>query len=86
MLQEETKNNYTAKIILNLHTSRMKGNETFDCFSDLPAGNFTVRIREIECTGGIGVREFIHYHVSVAGVDEFPTEGYLAKYYYNNIK
>ena len=49
--------------------------EAFDCFSGQPAGNYTVTIREIECTGGISVREFVHYHVSVTGVDILSLEG-----------
>ena len=73
------KNNHTTNSSKIIHTSRTGGNETFDCFSDLSAGNFTIMIREIECTGGIGVKEFVHKQISVTGVDKFPTEGYLAK-------
>ena len=63
-------------IIRKLSASKTReASEAFDCFSGLPAGNYTVTIREIECTGGIGVREFVHYHVNVTGVDNLSLEG-----------
>lgn len=43
--------------------------EAFDCISELPTGNYAVRVREIECSGGInGFRELIHQHIGVQGL------------------
>ena len=44
-------------------------NEAFDCISGLQARNYTVSVREIECSGGIGLREFTHSDVIVDGLD-----------------
>ena len=48
--------------------------EAFDCISGLQTGNNTVQIREIECSGGIGLREFIHHQIRVQGLNR-KTEG-----------
>ena len=46
--------------------------EAFDCISDLPTGNFTIQVREVECSGGIGLREFIRQHIRLQGLDRQP--------------
>lgn len=63
----------TTREVLNLTVTRNEGQgsmiEAFDCISGLQTGNYTVRVREIECSGGIGLREFIHQHIRVQGLD-----------------
>ena len=39
--------------------------EAFDCFSRLYSGNYTVNMREIECTGGIGLNVFNRGQTSI---------------------
>ena len=48
--------------------------EAFDCISGLQPGNYTVSGREIECSGGIGLREFnnMHSYIRVDGLDMDP--------------
>ena len=46
--------------------------EAFDCISNLPSGNFTIQVREVECSGGIGLREFIRQHIRLQGLDRQP--------------
>ena len=72
-LQKETNidqndnNNMSTVSTLNFSASKTEAvNEAFDCFSELSAGNYTVKVREIECTGGVGLREFLHNHVMIS--------------------
>ena len=68
-IQEEIENQTSIKAVLNLAIAQNGASiEAFDCFSALPAGNYTVTVREIECTGGLGLREIIHHHVRVNGL------------------
>lgn len=79
-IMEEAMTHQTSTIIrdvFNLTVIRDGGQgstsiEAFDCISDLPTGNFTIRVTEIECSGGIGLREFIHQHIRVQGLDRQP--------------
>lgn len=79
-LQKETQNNhnFTTLMFINLTVSR-EGSviEAFDCFSGLSAGNYTIKVQEIECTGGLGLRQLIHNHVGVGGIMEDISEGNL---------
>ena len=66
----------TAREVFNLIVTRNEGQdsmiEAFDCISGLQTGNYMVQVREIECSGGIGLREFIHQHIRVQGLDRQP--------------
>ena len=66
----------TTREIVNLTVTRNEGQgsmiEAFDCISGLQSGNYTVRVREIECSGGVGLREFIYQHIRVQGLDKQP--------------
>ena len=68
----------TTRKVLSLTVMRNGGQgsmvEAFDCISGLQTGNYTVQVREIECSGGIGLREFIHHQIQVQGLDR-QTEG-----------
>ena len=66
-IQGETENQTSTTAVL---PSAQEGAsvEAFNCFSALLAGNYTVNVREVECTGGIGPREIIHHDVRVDGL------------------
>ena len=68
----------TTRTVLNMtlirtHWSLTGGQnsiiEAFDCISGLQTGNYTVSVREIECSGGIGLRAFMHSSIRVDGLD-----------------
>ena len=71
----------TTRTVLNMtlirtHWSLTGGQnsiiETYDCISGLQTGNYTVSVREIECSGGIGLRAFMHSSIRVDGLDKDP--------------
>ena len=75
-ITEEAMTHQTSTIIRDVFNLTVISNggqgstiEAFDCISDLPTGNFTIRVREIECSGGIGLREFIHQHIRVTSTE-----------------
>ncbi len=54
-------------MVINRDGGQDSTTEAFDCISNLQTGNFTVRVREIECSGGIGLKQFNHQHIRVQG-------------------
>ena len=68
-LQEEADSQPFTTTILSLAIIRNRASiEAFDCFSELLAGNYTISVREIECTGGIGPQQINHRHIRVGGL------------------
>ena len=72
-LQKETNINQNDDItmpstasVFNFSASKTGVTEAVDCLSDLSAGNYTVKVQEIECTGGTGLREFLCTNVMIS--------------------